>query len=765
MANPNKIVYFLKLSTEGFKKGLQKATHSVNRFRDKVKSSFARVGKYIKSSILPMIAFSGAMYKLFSSISQGAEEFRKLELEFANINTLLDGPGGLSDSAKNAIRELSKVYGNDAIENARAYYGIVSKGIQDETQALELLNQSNMLATAGKAKLETSTNALLTATNAYSQANLSAKDAADGLLAIVKNGRTDLNALATQYGVVAEYAANAGLTFKELNAYLSAATQSGQTMSQTVTGLKAVVTNLIKVTPRASAEAKRLGIDFGSTAIKAKGFTKFMEDLIRVTKGGTDAQVLSKLFDSSEAVASMQTAMKTYNEMFKKMQDTTGLVEKGSKKILNTSAKQLEILEKRNKDAWATKPIEKLDFAIKKLTKNTSYYTAVVLNDLIKQLIAIGTIGGKLGSKVGIKGFFNSVKNMVDAVLISVHDGLKKLGVPKEALRELAAAKPKPKAKQEDKQPEQKAKQEAKKTDEEQSKKESVITANFEKLAKVKEKILELTQKTMETLASGISKIREETQKALQSLKDEFFSGSAIRKLAETSKLIKESGVGARYESLTRMYDKKDLTAEIRHDLAQVAKHAKDNQVLLGGAIRLFESLKQINPSLKASKFSDFYHAYRTDKNLEDSFVMGQHESSFRARRDDIERQGKMEEEELRKKLLAGLKDGVDGIVESAKKNKIAGAENLKAAKLFKEAVEKHQKALQEQVKKDEKRDIKTDKEVTINLKTTGDLKQWLVAEIEKSNQNNTQNNKAFNQKDNIERNPDGSPRFVTDTF
>ena len=87
----------------------------------------------------------------------------------------------------------------------------------------------------------------------------------------VKFGKTTVEELGKTFGYVAPVIDAAGLSMADYGAAMATITAGGIQTKQATTGLKAVMSNLIKVTPKAAKAAERLGIDFSTSALKSKG--------------------------------------------------------------------------------------------------------------------------------------------------------------------------------------------------------------------------------------------------------------------------------------------------------------------------------------------------------------------------------------------------------------------------------------------------------------------------------------------------------------
>lgn len=207
-----------------------------------------------------------------------------------------DNIGALKDEARAMARE----FGGSAAGQVKAFYQAISAGAGTVKQAAVLLRDANRLAKAGVTDVLTGVNVLTTAVNAYGAGVLSTADASDAIFTAVKAGKTTVSELASGLGNVIPIASSLGVTFDELLGAVAALTTQGQSTSLAITGVRAILSTVAKPAQEASKMAKRLGIEFNTTALKSKGLRGFLKDVVTKTKGSKES--LAQLFGSVEAL-------------------------------------------------------------------------------------------------------------------------------------------------------------------------------------------------------------------------------------------------------------------------------------------------------------------------------------------------------------------------------------------------------------------------------------------------------------------------------
>jgi TP901 family phage tail tape measure protein len=240
-----------------------------------------------------------------AGVAASVNEFAKFDNKMRGVKTLLDknsfGAKGLEkgfrEMTDEALRLSTQVpVGIDSLTTS--LFDTISAGI-DAGEAVKVLGVSSKLAVAGLTDVATATNGMTSALNAYSLGSEEAENVAAKFFIAQKSGITTIQQLADGFGVVGATAAATGVSLNELLGAVSAVTSAGVKTNSAYTGLKAVLSNILKPTADATKEAKRLGVEFNAGALRSKGFATFLGDLKNAA--GFTQDSITKLFGSVEA--------------------------------------------------------------------------------------------------------------------------------------------------------------------------------------------------------------------------------------------------------------------------------------------------------------------------------------------------------------------------------------------------------------------------------------------------------------------------------
>lgn len=275
----------------------------------------------------------------------------KNAIEFGNavaeVNSIAPRTARETLALKQQLIGLSNEFGGKAQKQAKAFYNIVSAGVQGTAKQLNTLEVANTAAVAGLVDIDTSARVLVASVNSYAASGLTAGQASDVLFNTVKEGITTFGELSSSIGTVAPLASAAGVKFSELGGTLAFLTKSGISTAEATTGLRAVLTGVIKPSVEAAAHAKTLGLEFSTSAIKSKGFGNFLKDVIEKT-GGTET-ALAKLFPNVRALGPIvQLAAGDFEDFQRILGETansTGATEEAFKTITKSAGFQFEKLQ------------------------------------------------------------------------------------------------------------------------------------------------------------------------------------------------------------------------------------------------------------------------------------------------------------------------------------------------------------------------------------------------------------------------------------
>lgn len=302
----------------GFKKGEQEArnfSRNVTREGQRVDQSFNRASKGvnvmntslggIKNTLLPILGIAGGtglflmLTNQIKNLSKATIQFAKdFEMAMLEIKTISGYAQENFEGLQKEILNLAANTPDDILTVARAFYQIVSAGY-DGAEAMEILRVSTQLSTGALTSAFTAADTLTSIMNAYGKEAGSVESISDKLFEVVKNGKTTMEEIGQTLGRVTGLAAQAGLSFNDLMAAYATGTKTIRTEEFT-TAMRGVLVSLTKQQDDTREKAKQLGIQFDLTALKTKGLTAFLQDLLKQTNGNIDT--LAKLFPNVQGL-------------------------------------------------------------------------------------------------------------------------------------------------------------------------------------------------------------------------------------------------------------------------------------------------------------------------------------------------------------------------------------------------------------------------------------------------------------------------------
>lgn len=295
------------------------------------------------------IAAAAGVAALSAAVVGGVKEFVEFEKTIQNATTLIGGDATeAANRFQDAVANIATVVPKDANELGAGLYDILSAGISEADGALQFLEQSGKLATAGLADTSESVDLMTSAFNAFKNEGLDAGQISDILFKTVEKGKTTVSELARSFGQVAPVANAAGVSFSELQAATAALTTQGIRTSQAQQGLKAAFSNIIKPSSEAAQLAEELGISFNTTALQSQGLSGFLQSVQEATGGNVDT--MAKLFGSVEGLNAVlaltsQTGGQAFTDTLAEINNAAGSTEEAFQKQTQTLSAQFQLLK------------------------------------------------------------------------------------------------------------------------------------------------------------------------------------------------------------------------------------------------------------------------------------------------------------------------------------------------------------------------------------------------------------------------------------
>ena len=311
---------------------LKAAEGSLTAFSNK---ATAAGKKLTKSVTLPMVAVGGVAIK-------AASDF---EASMTKIESLV----GLSSEAVEGftedVRRLSGETAQAPKDLADAMFFITSAGLRGAA-ATETLEAAAKAAAVGLGDTATIADLATSALNAYGEANISATEATDVMVAAVREGKLEASELAGSMGRVLPIASAMGVGFDEVGAAFAALSRTGTNAAEAATQVRGILSSLLRPTKQAKDALAGMGLS-------AEGLREQIKDegLLSVLK------TLADRFDGNEAAAAsvfgniralsgvmdlMGANVATTEQIFANMTDTTGALDKAFEATTDTAAFKLQ---------------------------------------------------------------------------------------------------------------------------------------------------------------------------------------------------------------------------------------------------------------------------------------------------------------------------------------------------------------------------------------------------------------------------------------
>lgn len=353
------------------------------------------------------------------------KEAAKFEEALGNIDTLLGDDNEALGKFRKGLLELQQIIPKTGDDLGASAYQIVSAGITDAGEALQVLKASGKLAVAGLGTTEQSTDLLTSALNAFQISAAEAERVSDILFKTVKGGKTTVAELSQSFGQVAPVAKAAGVSIEELQAATAALTTSGLQTSVAQTQLRAAINNLLKPGKELQEQLASVGITNVQTAIQSDGLTEVLQKL-RNSVGGNEV-AFGNLFTSVEAAGAVLSLTGTQYETFKgimeDMLDPTNALNEAFEKQVNTFNAQWQLLKNKLNVILITLGNEILPSVTEAVSKLSDFVVA-----LTDKFIAMG----------GITGVIKKVQEKVQAFLRFVDENTGIITILKQAFENVS---------------------------------------------------------------------------------------------------------------------------------------------------------------------------------------------------------------------------------------------------------------------------------------------------------------------------------------
>ena len=288
----------------------------------KMGKSFDKAGKYITDHSATFRKMGMAMTIAGGVIALAVKNVRK---SFNEYESRLVDMGKVTDESleviEDRIRGMPPILGS-ATELMAGYYQVISAGVKDTSEAMDVLTISSQTAKAAHLEQSQVVEAITKLMAGYEGEIKNAAEAADLLFAIEKEGQVTVAELTPLIGGLAKMSYDLGISQDEMAGSFAVVTKTAGNAADAATQYEAVMTGLLKPTDTMKEAIEDMGFASAEAAIKELGFVEVLQRLEKTTGGNSTA--MAELFGRKQALIGVSTLLARSGETLRDTIESVG---------------------------------------------------------------------------------------------------------------------------------------------------------------------------------------------------------------------------------------------------------------------------------------------------------------------------------------------------------------------------------------------------------------------------------------------------------
>lgn len=350
---------------DGMSQALVRITKSVDKVKEETKESQTLIEKWkdksvkaIDNVIKKSAKMAKAKAKAFGDLAVDTGFKGMIELETASVKVKSIAGNSLElNKIQSELLKNSTKTGVAVNKLADAQYAAMSSGVKAE-ESMDAAVLSSKLAISGFTDTNSALKLMTSTMDVYGLTGTEAMQSISDKMLVTQNlGGTSIGELASSLGSVTPITKSAGISLDEVLGAVGSLTKSGQSTSKAMAGLEGIMSNVIEPTEQAKDMAKKLGIDFSVSAIKSKGFAKWLEEIKVKTGGSTDA--MDQLFGDVNALnaaisLTSEGGFNDFNNILGEVIDSAGMTDEAFEAMTNTIGFKLDKLKNTSNNIFTS---------------------------------------------------------------------------------------------------------------------------------------------------------------------------------------------------------------------------------------------------------------------------------------------------------------------------------------------------------------------------------------------------------------------------
>lgn len=267
----------------------------------------------------------------------------------ARIDVLTEATAGEVAQLSEEFKTLSATIPKSPEELGTATYFVLSSGIKDVNEALEVTTLAAKAATIGLGTTEEVAKVITSVINAYGKENISAAQATDILVAAIQQGSAEAPEFTQGLGRLLGIAPALGIEFDQLASAVAALTNVGLPANQAITAILGVMNQLISPSANAEESLRAVGLSIQElrTQIDQEGLIPALQNMLSAF--GNNQQALEDLFPEvrglTGALLLLREESGAYDEILAAVANSSGITEQGFARMSETFQFQANLLK------------------------------------------------------------------------------------------------------------------------------------------------------------------------------------------------------------------------------------------------------------------------------------------------------------------------------------------------------------------------------------------------------------------------------------
>lgn len=295
----------------------------------------------ILTSVRAALALTGAGFVSLGAVAMVESIRRAAEFEttLVKIITLTEATSMNIEEMGQRIRELAPTIGVAANDMAESLLRITSSGVYG-AEAMELMEQASKASAIGMGNAAEISRIAAAAIQAFSFQNLSATDVIEIMLEGVKQGSIEADEYGNSLARVMGIAAQMGVTFEELNAFIATFSRMGAGADVATTALRSSLSAILSpgAEARKAFDSIGISIDEMRRKIREDGLTSAFLEMMQATQGNLDVigDLLPNVRALSGVLGTAGVQASQYAEIIERVKNHQGNLDESTERFRET---------------------------------------------------------------------------------------------------------------------------------------------------------------------------------------------------------------------------------------------------------------------------------------------------------------------------------------------------------------------------------------------------------------------------------------------